>query len=214
MTIGIYRIFHVESGKSYVGQSVNVERRLNGHLLQLSRGSHCNSRLQNAYSLYGKDSFAIEVLESCQKENLTEREQFWMDSYRQSNGLYNLAPAAGSPLGYKHNDEMRRKVSQSLIGNKRTLGKKHSDETKLKMSTTRKGRQISDLVKRKISKALTGKKASENGREKMKIAKEKPIIYGGIAYNSLNAAAIANGVSGTTVRNTILRHNNKEYCYA
>jgi len=213
VTIGIYRIFHTESGKSYVGQSVNVKRRLAGHLLLLSRGSHHNRHLQSAYCLYGKESFDTEVLELCTKENLTEREQYWMDFYRPT-GLYNLAPAAGSPLGYKHGEEMRRKVSQSLFCNKRMLGKKHSQETRDKMSATRKGKSPSETARQNLSLALKGRTFTKDVREKMKAAKAKPVVYNGTLYDSLNAAALASNVSCTTVRNTILRHNNEEYHYA
>lgn len=48
---------------------------------------------------------------------------------------YNLAPVAGSPLGYKHTDEAKENMRKAQLGNK------HSTETKAKMSEARKGNQ-------------------------------------------------------------------------
>jgi hypothetical protein len=44
-------------------------------------------------------------------------------------------------IGKKQSEETKKKVSESLKGNKRTLGKKHTDETRKKMSNAQKGKQ-------------------------------------------------------------------------
>ena len=49
----------------------------------------------------------------------------------------------------KHSEEAKRKVRESLMGNKRSLGYKHTDETKKKMSLVRKGKPWS--AKRRAS---------------------------------------------------------------
>lgn len=158
MTIGVYRIIHVESGKCYVGQSVRIEYRLSQHLRGLLGGVHPNEYLQRAYSLHGDDAFVAEILEVCSQKTLTEREQFWMDFYRPT-GLYNLTPAAGSTAGYKFTEEQSENLSKSLKGNtklsesiavamlgnqngKGNKGKKRSDESRALMSVAAKGRKF------------------------------------------------------------------------
>lgn len=56
---------------------------------------------------------------------------------------------------FKHSEESRRKISESL------KGKKHSEETRRKLSEMRKGKKLSDEHKRKMSEALKGRKFSE-----------------------------------------------------
>lgn len=61
--------------------------------------------------------------------------------------LHNLTEGGDGPKGYRHTEDARRKIAESLKGNKRTvgnsnrLGKTHSFETKLKISLAkRKGK--------------------------------------------------------------------------
>jgi 5-methylcytosine-specific restriction endonuclease McrA len=65
----------------------------------------------------------------------------------------------------KIEEERRRKISLSLIGNKRTLGHKLSEEHKRKISP--KGRKLSEETKRKIGDAHRGLKFTKEHREKL-----------------------------------------------
>ena len=130
---GIYRIICMVNGKSYIGQSVSVDGRVMYHLKKLMSGTHFNKHLQSAFSLYGPDQFIAEVIELCSKDDLTIREQFWIDHYGFEN-LYNMAPAAGSIAGVKFSKEACEKISKSK------LGKPRSEETRAKVSNALKGR--------------------------------------------------------------------------
>ena len=48
-------------------------------------------------------------------------EQYFLDLLKPE---YNILLTAGSPLGYKHNDETKAKMSASKIGNKNATGGK------------------------------------------------------------------------------------------
>lgn len=90
--IGIYKIQHVETGNIYVGQSVNITRRINRHRTQLNKKTHHNSHLQSAWEIYGEEAFAFEVLEFCDVKMLTSLEQKWIDIL---NPFFNIAKVAG-----------------------------------------------------------------------------------------------------------------------
>lgn len=55
MKSGIYIIKNNHDGKVYIGQSVDIKRRINHHKRQLIKGVHKNTYLQRAYNLYNWD---------------------------------------------------------------------------------------------------------------------------------------------------------------
>jgi len=116
----------------YVGQTINFSKRKAVHLWSLERNRHSNPILQNCYNKYGKHSLTFSVLEEC--ENLTERENFWIEHYSTTNKLLNIctpcAPAAGQP---------------------------RSEETRLKLSAAKLGRTVSSETREKISLSLRQK---------------------------------------------------------
>lgn len=71
MTCGIYLITHVASGRGYVGQSRDIERRWKEHGATDKPRSH----LEKALRCYGRDAFRFEVLEVCPPEELDARER-------------------------------------------------------------------------------------------------------------------------------------------
>lgn len=70
--IGIYKITNKLNGKSYVGQSVNIQHRWY---------QHCHTDelyIDKAIQKYGKQMFIFEVIELCKVDNLDERETYWI----------------------------------------------------------------------------------------------------------------------------------------
>lgn len=118
-TSGIYAFFNLMTGMWYVGQATNIYNRRSRHTVGLHCGQGQNSHLQAAYNKYGDDSFAFMVLEYCEPDSLTEREQWWIDKLGLAN-LYNKAPAAGSCRGFKASEETKRKMSMARLGVKKT----------------------------------------------------------------------------------------------
>ncbi|TLS50231.1 GIY-YIG nuclease family protein [Paenibacillus antri] len=60
---GVFRLVHVESGKSFVGTAPDVNAMKNRLLFQLKMGSNWIKPLQNDWNEYGEDAFRYEVLE-------------------------------------------------------------------------------------------------------------------------------------------------------
>lgn len=135
----IYKITNSVNGKFYIGSAMSVTRRWQKHRWKLEKNIHENEKLQRAWNKYGSEAFSIEVIESVSGISaLVEREQFWIDRLDPCVNGYNIAPIAGSTLGYKH-----------------------TDESKKKMSLTHKGEVLPDWHKAKLIAANSGRVQTE-----------------------------------------------------
>jgi DNA invertase Pin-like site-specific DNA recombinase len=80
---GIYKIFNKVNGKQYIGSSKSVYYRwAQNHLHTLRKGIHDNRHLQSAWKKYGEAAFEFKVIEECKKNELLEREGFWIEKER------------------------------------------------------------------------------------------------------------------------------------
>jgi group I intron endonuclease len=144
---GIYVITNLVSGKRYIGQTVNLSKRLRTHRSKLNRGYHANPHLQNSWDKYGEDSFSFGVIELCEgmsKEEVTEREQYWTDYYkanRQRRG-YNIRKIVDSNCGIKNGpktQETKEKIRKANEGEKSHLSKLTEEKVKQIFSLYRSG---------------------------------------------------------------------------
>jgi group I intron endonuclease len=158
--IGIYGIFNMATGKCYVGQAAKLESRLKAHFSLLERGKHHCTHLQRAFIKDGAANFTHVVLEHCNADAMTMREQYWMDYYR-DRGLYNTAPAAGSPLGIKRSTETREKFAAA------NRGRKTTKETRDKMSAAHKGKQAGHVLTREDNANRAGCKLTVEHKAKV-----------------------------------------------
>ena len=82
--IGIYIITNNVNGKCYIGQSINIKKRWNQH----KNDAFCvtspayNYPLYMAFRKYGVENFKFEVLEECTKQELEEKEIFYIAKYK------------------------------------------------------------------------------------------------------------------------------------
>ena len=76
--VGIYCIENTVNGKKYIGLSRNIEQRWNEHRSKLRRGKHGNIYLQRAWNNYGEDAFRFYVVEVCESDALSEREEYYI----------------------------------------------------------------------------------------------------------------------------------------
>lgn len=80
MTVGIYRFYNKVTGRSYVGQSKNIEERIKQHFTNI-RSKHTYSdtykKMKEDFEKHGKESFAYEVLEECTVDQLDDREGYY-----------------------------------------------------------------------------------------------------------------------------------------
>ena len=81
--IGIYKITNKKTGKSYIGQSIDIERRIEEHI----KAPHDKSNSSYALPLQqdirseGKEAFEFQILEECAKEELNEKEHLYIEEF-------------------------------------------------------------------------------------------------------------------------------------
>ena len=104
----IYQIENLKTGKSYIGQTINFNKRKNKHLSELRRNKHNNCKLQNAFNVYGEQEFHFRYweFEIKNQEELDRLECEYIEKFDSIENGYNIMPGGGVlPLNQKTNNE-------------------------------------------------------------------------------------------------------------
>lgn len=133
MVCGIYCITNSVNGKKYIGQSIDIYRRLNVHKNKLKKNTHDNIHLQRAYIKYGSDAFKFKIIKCCKPKYLDRFEKLYIHIFDSFHNGYNQNTGGNSPT--KLSEDTLKKMSESKLGEKNHLwGTHHSFETRIKMS--------------------------------------------------------------------------------
>lgn len=89
MTCGVYQLT-APSGKTYIGSSINCERRYKGHKTRAQKGSHPNPHLMRAFRKYGELAFRLLII--CRPEDRIIYEQVAINALKPE---YNVSKIAG-----------------------------------------------------------------------------------------------------------------------
>jgi group I intron endonuclease len=186
-TCGIYKITHKESGKSYVGLSVNIENRWKQHRSFAKTGGR--SAIYSALKKYGIDAFEFSIIEECDQASLEDREKHWIAFYGTSVDGYNLTE--GGEVCKNFTSEARKNMSLAHLGKKQSAeliekriskirGIKRTPEQNAAKSALMKGvgagRKLTEEHKAKIGKPFLGRSHSEESKKMMSEAKKgKPL---------------------------------------
>jgi hypothetical protein len=108
---GIYMIVNTMNGKSYIGSSTNIGKRIGQHI----NGYSSNPYLQNAFNKYGLNCFSLIILAVVPPIRwiLLFLEQLALDYIKPA---YNLLTIAGSSLGFTHSAETKARMSEAKKG--------------------------------------------------------------------------------------------------
>lgn len=105
MTIGIYAITHVDSGKMYIGKSIDIKRRFKEHRTTLTckYRSATNRHLWNAVQKHGLASFKFHILQKFKEVDedlIGEAELTWIDIFETCDRRhgYNLRRDTGTKM--------------------------------------------------------------------------------------------------------------------
>lgn len=114
MTTGIYKITNKVNGKSYIGQSTNIENRFKTHILtsKNKNSKEYEKPLYRAFRKYGLENFNFEILERVGVEEMTQREIFHISN---SEDLYNLTPGGEGVLNNKLDEHNGAKVTSEIV---------------------------------------------------------------------------------------------------
>lgn len=160
--IGIYKITS-PSGKVYIGQSIDIERRWTDHKWFKFK-THC--KLRASFIKYGPENHIFEVIEECEIELLNDREGYWQDFYEcVENGLNSIRVKSSNNSGYL-SLETRLKISESRKANPDVNAKRKgiplTDEHKIKIGNANRGKKHSEETLKKISENRKGKRTGES----------------------------------------------------
>lgn len=123
MASGIYKITSTCKPQfSYIGSSIDCDRRWREHRNQLLKGIHFNQKLQYHANKYGINDLTFKVIEYCPLEDLISRENYFLGRLMPQ---FNILPTAGSRLGSKHSFftrvRMKRSAKKAYMGRQRNF---------------------------------------------------------------------------------------------
>jgi group I intron endonuclease len=171
--IGIYKITS-PSGKIYIGQSVDCEKRFSQY-----KKLHSTNQtfLYNSLKKHGSENHNFEIIHLCLKEELNQLECHYISFFDTFNTLHGLNLTSGGDAPEMVSDETRKKISESIKGEKNGFyGKKHTEETKEKIRKIHIGNKYalgvvrSEEYKLKSSLSRIGKKSSEETKKKISMS--------------------------------------------
>ena len=112
--IGIYIIKCNCNGKGYIGQSIDIKKRISEHKSALRHSRHSNSYLQNAFNKYGEKEFSFDILREISPQEYTKQyldslEIYYIDLYKSNiiNDGFNIE-SGGNGAG-RASEETRKK---------------------------------------------------------------------------------------------------------
>jgi group I intron endonuclease len=187
----IYVTKNLINGKKYIGKDSNNDPNYLGS----------GTLLKEDIIKYGKENFKKEILEYCNKDNLGEREEYWINFFNvvKSKDFYNIRSQTSGwynkDLNQEKYDYVTNKISKALLGKPKPKGfgekisKNSERKDKLRKANKNKpkpegfGEKISKIKKsqnikftkehcEKITKGKLGKKQPQSFLDKM----NKPII--------------------------------------
>lgn len=80
---GIYKITNTINGKIYIGRSTNVQDRWVQHIKSaLEIGTIAKTQLYKEMKNYGIENFSFELLEKCDKNQLNEKEKYYIALFK------------------------------------------------------------------------------------------------------------------------------------
>lgn len=95
----IYQIKNIVTNQSYIGQTIDINRRKRKHFNTLYNNKHDNPKLQASWNKYGPNNFSFQYweFEINDLNELNQLECEYIDKYDGLTTGYNLAPGGGKP---------------------------------------------------------------------------------------------------------------------
>jgi group I intron endonuclease len=230
---GIY-VIHTPENYIYIGQSINLNRRLKDYTSKSSRIKG-QPKIYESIDRLGWDGHHFTILEYCSKELLNERERYWQDKFDCTNPLFGLNVVLQNSTAKRRefSKEYRDMLSEKNKGSSNPFyGKKHTQENKEKWSKQMAGKnnlnyglkgeehpaygnKLSQESREKISERLKGIPKTKEHNEKVKQSlikvKGRKIIRvtDGKTWDSVSLCTSELNIPTTTFYRNIKKENNK-----
>ena len=212
VTYELYLVTNKINGKRYVGQTqsnIGYEARWQDHWQEALRSEGHQCVFHSAIKGYGVAAFDVRrILHNIPETDIDRLEKLWIQKlntfYIKGNG-YNMTLGGQGVHGFKHSEETRKRISESLkkVPNywtpeliakterkKRESGyyeRRNRSNWRSNLSESKKefyrthpgtflGKTHSDATKKKISDIRRGQKASEETRRNMVLQRGTPVV--------------------------------------
>jgi hypothetical protein len=110
---GVYAWYNKLNSKLYVGSGVLLYKRLRSYFSNAYLNKNNNMLICRALQKYGMVNFKLFILEHTNKNNVIEREQYWIDTLKPE---YNINLEAGGSVGYIHSLSSKIKMRNKALG--------------------------------------------------------------------------------------------------
>lgn len=185
--IGIYKITS-PSGKIYIGQSINIEKRFARY-----KTDSCKNqiRLSNSFEKYGVLNHKFEIVCECKESELNKLERFYQD-------LNQVTSKKGLNCRLTKTNDRSGSFSEE---SKLKMSRKPSEETRAKLRLACEKRVFTIETRNKISVGNKNKVRTEEQRSNhsKRISKLVICIQTGIFYDNVQEAATAHGYKYKTL---------------
>lgn len=197
-TIGIYSFKCTRNGKVYIGSSVDIRKRKDNHLSLLRRNKHYNTYFQNIFNKYGEESLKFSIIEECSRENLLEREIFYITK-NNNDILINIVK--NDIKRPSKSPEIRRKISKRIkeMFENGELSKTNKGSFEKGTKPWNTGKKYKSTEHLKVpKKSMCRKVFTENLHKKMPIVyvfnSRGELLFSGITIDILNESLKENNI--------------------
>lgn len=170
----VYCILNIHTDDRYVGSTSNFSDRKGQHLYDLRHNKARSRNLQTAFNQYGEASFKFFILEEVltfDRQELIEREQYWIDQYKP---IYNLNPIAGNHFNSSaFSEEAKRKRIEKLVGRKQSPEHVKSRMDTMKRNGKQKLKRLTEEQKSHLSKINMGQNNPNWGTQRSQETRDK-----------------------------------------
>lgn len=205
---GIYRIWNTKNNRSYIGQSVDVYRRIKKHFWD---NKNNNSVLASEMSNFPLSDFEWEILEFCSPEVRYERERFYIEQFGSwvdgKNHGYNLSIGGHGNFRYSPSEKTRKIFRDNNLKGKSHFARKVICDGVV-YDCAKSFAEANDIKYHLVKDWLSGKNGTPpewfdkglsyiDGNNKLykSTSKAKKIIYKNILYKSEREFCLKNNIN-------------------
>lgn len=139
---GIYRIYNIDTNKSYIGQAVKLKKRLLEHLGTFPKNNLQHIAIYRAFSCHGEEKFSFEILYKVDfeyngkeelKSILDEKEKYYIKEYNSYKNGYNSTEGGDyGVLGFRHTEETKLHIKEKILEQRQEVEKDNTNWIKCK----------------------------------------------------------------------------------